>query len=249
MKIVALLPARLKSTRIKEKLLKKIDNIPLILHTAYRVKLCTLISRVIICTDSNKIKKLCEKNNFEVFMTKKKFLNGTERIASVADKVKADLIIDVHADEGILDPRNLTKLIEFHKKNKNFDIVVPHKKSLDPKDKNTVKLVFSKNKKIIYFSRAVAPFPFRVKGSFFHHLDIISFKPSVLKKFKNLNMSYLEKIEGIELLRAIENNYSLGTFEILTTTFSINTPKDLMLAKKLIKKDKYLKKYIEKIKL
>tara|TARA_B100001093_G_scaffold92843_1_gene84997 strand:- start:4579 stop:5328 length:750 start_codon:yes stop_codon:yes gene_type:complete len=249
MNIVALLPARLKSTRIKEKLLKKIKNIPLILHTAYRVKLCPLINRVIICTDSNKIKSLCERNNFEVFMTNKKFLNGTERIASVADKVKADLIIDVHADEGILDPGNLAKLIKFHKKNKNFDIIVPHKKSLDAKDKNTVKLVFSKNKKIIYFSRAVTPFPFRVKGSFFHHLDIISFKPSVLKRFKNLKMSYLEKIEGIELLRAIENNYSLGTFEIPTTTFSINTPKDLMLAKKLIKKDKYLKKYIEKIKL
>ena len=55
MKIVALLPARLKSTRIKEKLLKKIENVPLILHTAHRVKLCSLISRVIICTDSHKI--------------------------------------------------------------------------------------------------------------------------------------------------------------------------------------------------
>ena len=47
MKIVALLPARLKSTRIKEKLLQKIENIPLILHTAYRVKLCKLINEAI----------------------------------------------------------------------------------------------------------------------------------------------------------------------------------------------------------
>ena len=74
MKIVALLPARLKSTRIKEKLLKNIENIPLILHTAFRVKLCPLINKVIICTDSHKIKKLSEKNNFEVIMTKKNIL-------------------------------------------------------------------------------------------------------------------------------------------------------------------------------
>ena len=247
MKVVALLPARLKSTRIKEKLLKKIESAPLILHTAYRVKLCPLISRVIICTDSKKIKKLYEKNNFEVILTNKKFLNGTERISSVAHKVKADLIIDVHADEGILDPTNLTKLINFHKKNKNFDIIVPHKKSSNAKDRNTVKLIFSKNKKIIYFSRAMTPFPFRVKGNFFHHLDIISFKPTAINKFKNLKISYLEKIEGIELLRALENDYKLGTFEIPTNSFSINTLGDLKLAKKLIKKDKYLKKYIEKI--
>ena len=247
MKIVALLPARLKSTRIKEKLLKKIENVPLILHTAHRVKLCSLISRVIICTDSHKIEKLCKSNNFEVFMTNKKYLNGTERIASVADKIKADLIIDVHADEGILDPNSLNKLINFHKKNKYFDIIVPHNKSLDAKNKNVVKLIFSKNKKIIYFSRAKAPFPFRKKNNFFHHLDIISFKPKALKRFKSLKISHLENIEGIELLRAVENGFNLGTFEIPTKTFSINTPKDLILAKKLIKKDKQIKKYIDKI--
>ena len=247
MKIVALLPARLKSTRIKEKLLKNIENIPLILHTAFRVKLCPLINKVIICTDSHKIKKLSEKNNFEVIMTKKKYLNGTERIASIAHNIKADLIIDVHADEGILNPNNLNKLINFHKKNIHFDIVVPHKKSSDSKDKNVVKLIFSKNKKIIYFSRAKTPFPFKEKGNFYHHLDIISFKPKALKNFKKLKTSYLEKIEGIELLRALENGYNIGTFEIPTTTFSINTPKDLQLAKKLIKRDGYLKKYIAKI--
>ena len=112
MRIVALLPARLKSTRIKEKLLQKIAGIPLILHTAHRAKLCALINEVIICTDSKKIQKISSKNNFRVLMTKKKFQNGTERIASIVDKVKADLIIDVHADEALLNPNNLTKLIK-----------------------------------------------------------------------------------------------------------------------------------------
>ena len=53
-------------------------------------------------------------------MTQKKFNNGTERIASVANKIKADLIIDVHADEAILNPTNLIKLINFHKKTNNL---------------------------------------------------------------------------------------------------------------------------------
>ncbi len=249
MKIIALLPARLQSTRIKEKLLKKLNNIPIILHTANRVKLCSLISEVIICTDNKKIKNLAEDNDFKVLMTRKNFSNGTERIASIINKVKADLIIDVHADEAILNPENLKKLINFHNKNKHFDIIVPHKKSNSSEDENVVKLAFSKKNKVIYFSRAKCPFPFRQKGNFFHHLDIISFKPNALRKFKKLKIGILEQKEGIELLRAIENDLNIGTFEIKTNTFSINTPLDFSKAKKKMKNDKFFKKYFEKISL
>ena len=83
--------------------------------------------------------------------------------------------------------------------------------------------------------------------NFFHHLDIISFKPMALKKFKNFKKSKLEMIEGVELIRAIENNLSIGTFEINTNTFSINTEKDLKKAKNMLNKDKLTKKYIGKI--
>ena len=162
-------------------------------------------------------------------------------------KIDAELIIDVHADEAILDPKNLTKLVNFHKKNMNFDIIVPHKKSPYSIDENVVKVIFSQNNKVIYFSRGKAPYPFRNKGNFYHHLDIISFKPQALKKFKKFKKGLLEKIEGIELLRAIENKLSIGTFEINTNTFSINTPEDFKKAQKILSKDKLTKKYIEKI--
>ena len=250
MRVLALLPARLDSVRIHQKLLKKINNIPIILHTAFRTKLCNLIDDVIICTDSKEISKLCKKNNFRTLFTKKNLSNGTERIASIINKIKADLIIDVHADEAILNPNNLAKLIKFHKKNLNkFDIVVPHKKNKSHVDKNVVKLIFLSNKKVIYFSRSAAPFHFRSKNKFFfHHLDYISFKPTALKKFKKFKIGELEKIEGIELLRAIENELKIGTFEIKTDTFSINTKNDLRLARKKFKEDKFFNKYFEKVK-
>ena len=247
MKVTALLPARLESTRIRKKLLKDIKKIPIILHTLNRVKYCKEINEIIVCTDSREIKKKVEKNGFKVILTKKNFSNGTERISSIVDKIKSDLIIDVHADEAILDPKNLTKLVNFHKKNMNFDIIVPHKKNSSSIDENVVKVIFSKNNKVIYFSRAKAPYPFRSKGNFYHHLDIISFKPQALKKFKNFKKGLLEQIEGIELLRAIENKLSIGTFEIDTKTFSINTQEDFKKAQKILSKDKLTKKYIGKI--
>lgn len=251
MRIAALLPARLESRRIHQKLLKKIRKVPIFLHTAFRTKLCSMIDEVIICTDSNKIAEIAKKNKIRVIMTEKNLANGTERIASIIHKIKADLVIDVHADEAILNPNNIKKLINFHKKNfSKFDIVVPHKKSKFSKDENIVKIIFSKNNKILYFSRSVAPYPFRKKTSnFYHHLDYISFKPSALKKFKKFKIGALEQTEGIELLRALENNMNLGTFEISTNTFSINTEEDLRKAKEKFDRDQFFKKYFEKIKI
>ncbi len=247
MKVTALLPARLESTRVKKKLIRKIKNTPIIIHTLNRIRLCNNIDDIIVCTDSKEIKNLVKKNGFKVIVTKKNFANGTERIASIVGKINSDLIIDVHADEAILDPKNLTKLINFHKNNMHFDIIVPHKKSNSHVDENVVKIIFNQNNKIIYFSRAKAPYPFRGRGNFNHHLDIISFKPAALKKFKNFKKGKLEKIEGVELLRAIENNLLIGTFEINTKTFSINTQEDFRKAKKILNKDKLTAKYIEKI--
>lgn len=247
MKVTALLPARLESTRIKKKLLKRIKNIPIILHTLNRIKFCKEINEIIVCTDSLEIKHKVEQNGFKAILTKKNFSNGTERISSIINKIKADLVIDIHADEAILDPNNLTKLIKFHKKNRHFDIIVPYKKSLYCLDENVVKIIFTKEKKVIYFSRAQSPYPFRKKGSYYHHLDIISFKPHALKKFQKFKKGFLENIEGVELLRALENGLSIGTFEIKTSTFSINTRKDFKKAKKILSTDKILKKYINKI--
>ena len=244
MKVIALLPARLDSKRIKNKLLQKLEGIPLILHTISRVKLCKNIDDIIVCTDSKKIREVVKKNGTKVLMTSKKHKNGTERICEIINKVKSNLVIDVHSDEAILDPKNLNSLISFHKKNKHFDIVVPHKISKEHGGKNVVKILTNKENKIIYFTRSQSPFDFKnKKPKYQHHLDIISFRLNSLKKFKKFKEGRLESYEGIELLRALENNLKIGSFPIKTKTFSINTMQDLNKAKKFITKDKVFKKY------
>ena len=248
-KILGLIPVRLNSSRLNQKSLLLIKKIPLIIHTYRRAKLSKKLDDVIICCDDKKILKVAKKFNAKAIITSKKHKNGTERIAEVAKLFKADLFIDIHSDEAILNPKNVEKLISFHLKNKKFDIIVPHKISKSSGGKNVVKLVFNKNKKIIYFSRADVPLAFRSKKKlFFHHLDTISFKPKALKNFSKLPQGELEKIEGIELMRALENGLKLGTLPIATSSFSINTPQDFLKADKFLKKDKLFKKYYEKIK-
>ena len=247
MKVVALLPARLNSSRIKKKCLKKLRGIPLIIHTLYRSSQIRNLDEIYVCTDSKEIKALVEKYNFRAFMTSKKHVNGTERISEIAKKIKADLFIDIHSDEALLEPKSVEELIRFHKKNMKFDIIVPHKKSKIDGGINVVKLITNKLNEVIYFTRLACPYGFRKKNKiFYHHVDTISFKPKVLRKFSSLKIGNLEKIEGIELLRAIENKITVGTYDAKTNSFSINTPEDFRQAEKILFKYKIFKKFFEK---
>ena len=93
-------------------------------------------------------------------------------------------------------------------------------------------------------SRENLPFSYKNKKNIYlRHLDIISFKPEILHKISALPKSYNEKLEGIELLRGLDNNFNLGTFFINTDTFSVNTRQDFSEATKLMKNCKIRKKY------
>ena len=108
---------------------------------------------------------------------------------------------------------------------------------------HVVKIVKSK-KKVIYFSRSQVPYPFKKKQKYFlKHLSVISFKPESLKKFKKLPQSNLEKIEGIELMRALENDMLIGTFNLEGSSFSVDTKEDFIKAIKFMNIDKIRGKY------
>ena len=215
--IIALIPSRLNSKRLNKKPLLVIDGLPIIIHTLKRVQLCKKVDKVIVCTDSREIKRVVEDHGGEACLTSVKHRNGTERIAEVSKKFKrAELIIDVQGDEPLVDPNDINHVIKFHKKNKNFDIVLPIKKTSNADDQSLIKVVSSEKNRILYFSRAKIPFNYNQKNlNYFKDLSVISFKPKALTKFSKLKPGKMEKIEGIELLRAIENDLSIGTFEIL----------------------------------
>ena len=242
--ILGLIPARLNSQRLPGKPLIKIDGLPLVIHVLKRSLLCKKLDRVIVCADDKSIIQVVKKFGGEAILTSKKHKNGTERICEVAKKFKSQMIIDIQCDEVFLNPKHLDELINFHKKNKKFDIVIPHSQTFTFENKNIVKVLDNDEGKIIYLSRADIPFYFREKRSFLKkHLDFISFKKQSLINYCKLNKSKNEKIESVELLRGIDNNLNLGTVKINTDVFSINTRSDLNKAKKIMKKCKIRKKY------
>jgi 3-deoxy-manno-octulosonate cytidylyltransferase (CMP-KDO synthetase) len=243
--ILGLIPSRLNSKRLKNKPLLNIDGLPIIIHTLKRAKMSKKIDKVIVCTDSTKVIDIVKKNGGEAVLTSINHKNGTERIYEVAKKYKAKLIIDIQGDEPLLDPKDIDRVIDFHQKNKDFDIVVPSMVSKNPNPKSTVKVVFNKKNRVLYFSRSKIPFNYLDKKNFqyFKDLSIVSFKPKALAQFTKFGMSKLEKQEGIELLRALENDLSIGTFIATGTSFSVDVNDDLLKAMDVMPRNKYRKYY------
>ena len=243
-KIVGLIPSRLNSSRLFAKALLEVDGLPLVVHTYKRAMLSKKLSEIYICTDSKKIQKIGQKHNCKVLMTGKN-PTGTDRISEAADKLKTkfDLYVDIQGDEPLIDPNHIDKVISWHQDNLVFDIVVPSLKIKLIDSPHIVKIVKSK-KRVLYFSRSRIPYSFKKQNNSYNkHLSIISFKPKALKEFKKLKESNLEKIEGIELMRALENDMSIGTFELKGSSFSVDTKGDYIKAKRFMTNDQFRKKY------
>ena len=244
--IVGLIPSRLNSKRLREKSLLKIDGLPIIVHSFKRALLAKKLDKVIVCTDHKKIVNIVKKNNGQAIITSKKHRNGTERIYEVARKIKkVKLIIDIQGDQPLINPTAIDATVAFHKKNKHFDIVLPSMPIENDEDnKSLVKTIFSKDGRIIYFSREKTPYNYATKKiNYYKNLSIISFTPNALKKFYNAQMGKLEKIEGIELMRALEIGLKIGTFVIKGTDFAVDVNADLLKAINLMPKDKFRKFY------
>jgi 3-deoxy-manno-octulosonate cytidylyltransferase (CMP-KDO synthetase) len=247
-KCIGLIPVRLDSTRLKQKSLLLIKKIPLIIHTYRRAKLSKKLDELIICCDDKKIFDIAKKFNAKAILTSKKHKNGTERIYEAYSKIKKryDLIIDIQGDEPLINPNQIDKVIEFHLKNKNSDIILPALKLKNISSYNIVKIVCDKKGNIFYLSRSKIPHNFKKNEDFYlKHLSIISFTPNALKRFALQKQTRLEKIEGIELLRAIEIGLKIKTTILKGNSFSVDIKDDFLKAKKFMEKDKLFQLYAE----
>ncbi|OUU50882.1 MAG: hypothetical protein CBC25_07185 [Pelagibacteraceae bacterium TMED65] len=241
MRKIILIPTRINSKRLPAKALLEIERIPMIIHTYKRSCLSRLKNEVYVCTDSQKIIDVCKKYEANFIKTKSTHKNGTERIAEAAKKLKLkakDIIIDVQGDEPLINPVDIDATINFFLKS-NFDIVVPHINIKLRNKRNIVKLLVNNKKQIMWMTRSDTPCFFRGPNeSLKKHLSVIIFNYYSLIKYSKLKTSYFEKIESIELLRALENGFKMGSNQVKSNSFSIDIKDDLKKAKTFFKKDK-----------
>ena len=237
MKVRIVIPARLQSSRLPKKLIKKIGDKTLIEHVCLRAKKIKCNS-IIVATDSKVIKNIVEGCNIDCWFSNKKFVNGTDRISALSKALKFqtnDIVINIQGDEFNFSLKGVTKMIETMKRKRLIKVstlIFKNNKKEILNDVNMVKTVIDSNNEALVFTRL--PIPYNSSQSSFIHIGIYGYRVDVLQKYPNLIVSPFEISEKLEQLRFLWNNVKIKCLLLKNnTSLSINTQKDLRLARKI----------------
>lgn len=240
MNYIVVIPARYESSRLKGKPLIDLNGVPMIIRT-YRQCLKVVSSKQIyIATDNDLIQKVCTHEGAKVIMTSSQCLTGTDRVAEVAQKIDADIYINVQGDEPLFNPEDLKLLLNEIKKYPK-EIITGYCEIENEKvhrDPNVPKVVVRPDGRLLYASRA--PIPSNKSSKFekgWRQVCVYSFPKSALKLFSSIQKkTELEKIEDIEYLRFLELGIEVRTLKMSTMSLAVDTPEDVILAKEKLKK-------------
>ena len=237
-KIIIIIPARLKSSRLSKKLLRKIHGKPMIQRVAENAKNLGF-KDVIVATDSDEIFNLCKQTKIRVIMSLKKHESGTDRVyeAYELQKKQYDIIINLQGDLPLFDRNLLDGLIKLFDDDKvQIGTAVCNLENDEVEDENIVKAKVLLENNIGYvkdFKRKISS-----KLNYYHHIGVYAFRPKVLKKFINLNQSKNEVQRKLEQLRAMDNNLKIKTVKVDYNPPSVDTINDLRKIRLIFKKNK-----------
>ena len=239
MRIVAAIPARLNSSRLPKKLLREICGKTLIARTYEATVNSKIFDDVLVITNSPEIIAELESSNIKYIFDDNNYQTGTDRIAGVASKIEADIIINVQGDEPFINSNTIESILNTfkHDKENNIKIVsvmTPIKDEQELKNPNNVKVFTDVSDNAIYFSRH--PIPFKIDlniSKAYKHVGIYAFRKKSLIEFAKLNVGELESSEKIEALRLIENGIKIKMINSNDTFIGIDTEEDIQKAIKI----------------
>ncbi len=236
MKAIAVIPARLASTRLPRKMLRDIGGRPLLGWVYQAVQAAPLLSDVIIATDSDEILQVCQQHGWNAQMTSPAHRSGTERVHEVSGSVAADVYVNVQGDEPLVRPEHIAALLEVMQD--PATLVGTLKTPCTPAEidnPNAVKVVTGKDGRALYFSRATIPHD--RDGSSprrFKHLGLYAYRKAALDRFVSLPESSLERSERLEQLRFLENGISIYVGETAFDSVGVDTEEDLQRVTRLL---------------
>ena len=215
MKVIAIIPARMNSSRFPGKPMTKIHGIPMIGHCFYRIKMCKDLLEVYVATCDDEIVNYIES------MIKIEEMTGGN----------IDVVVMVQGDEPMITPEMITDAIQPFDNADTINVVnlMANIKSVEEfEDPNEVKVVVDNESNAVYFSRE--PIPSRKKGydtvPMLKQVCVIPFKRDYLLKFNKMEETELERIESVDMMRIIENGEKVHMVLNDTTTYSVDTEQD-----------------------
>ncbi len=257
--IIAIIPARLDSIRLPNKLLLPLAGKALILWTVEQAKKARNISRVIVATDSEEILRVVEESGNEAVLTSEKHQSGSDRIAEVAENLPEDaIIVNVQGDEPLISPATIEKAVDAILRDDSIDMATTCEPIHDAKDVlsfDVVKVVNDENGFALYFSRSPIPFPREavrkfgtLENALLSEKDLLSgyrkhtglyvYRREFLLKYTKLKQTNLEKTEMLEQLRALENGARVKVVEVSESSIGVDTREDFERVEVMIEQQK-----------
>ena len=237
MRAIAIIPARLASTRLPRKMLREIAGKPLVGVVYEAVRSSPLLNDVIIATDSDEILEVCHRNGWKAQMTSPAHSSGTQRVHEVSNSIAADIYLNVQGDEPLTQPEHIATLIEVMRdSNVPVGTLKTTATSMDITNPNAVKVVVDAKGRALYFSRATIPHDRDGTGPrYYKHLGFYAYRKSALDRFVALPESSLERSERLEQLRFLENGIPIFVGETAYDTIGVDTEEDLRRAEMLLR--------------
>jgi 3-deoxy-manno-octulosonate cytidylyltransferase (CMP-KDO synthetase) len=243
--VVAVIPARYASTRFPGKLMASIAGKPMIQWVWERTQTARSVTRTIVATDDERIRKGVESFGGEAQMTRPEHRSGTERIAEVAARVEGEIFVNVQGDEPLLEPGAVDAAVAALLEEPPASVATvatPIQTASDIVDPNVVKTVLDFEGYALYFSRAPIPWVrdevHRVHARHLKHLGLYVFQRSALLEFPTLPQGDLERVEQLEQLRWLENGWKIRVAEVPYDSVSVDVPEDIARVEKLLQNER-----------
>jgi 3-deoxy-manno-octulosonate cytidylyltransferase (CMP-KDO synthetase) len=238
MKVIAVIPARLASTRLPRKVLSEIAGRPMLAHVYEATRACSQLQDVIVATDSDEIATVCRNNGWHCRLTSPAHRSGTERVHEVAQSVEADVYVNVQGDEPLARREHLDVLLELMEQS---GVEVGTLKTPCPREDlnnpNAVKVVTALDGRALYFSRATIPFDRdgSAQVRYYKHLGFYAYRKTGLDAFCAWPESQLERSERLEQLRFLDHGMAIHVAETPFDTIGVDTEDDLRRAEKILR--------------
>jgi 3-deoxy-manno-octulosonate cytidylyltransferase (CMP-KDO synthetase) len=236
MKVLAVIPARLASTRLPRKMLREIAGVPLLAWVYRGVRRCAALDQVVVATDSDEIMRFCEQQGFAARTTSSAHKSGTERVHEISTDIRADVYLNIQGDEPLTRPEHIESLIALMR---GAEVKVGTLKTpaeeVDSNSAGAVKVVCDAAGRALYFSRATIPHDRDgVKPRYYKHLGFYGYRKEALDKFVGWPESSLERSERLEQLRFLENGTPIYVAETGFDTVGVDTEEDLRRVEKIM---------------
>ncbi len=228
MRAIAVIPARLGSTRLPRKMLRELAGKPLFAYSYLAAKASPLLEDVILATDSEEILRAAEDLGFHARLTSSKHRSGTERIHEISNQIAADVYVNVQGDEPLACREQIDTLLGLMQTDSvQVGTLMTPCALHDITNPNAVKVVCSDARQALYFSRAAIPYDRdSTNPHYYKHLGFYAYRKSALDRFVTWPESSLERAERLEQLRFLQNGVSIFAAETPYDSIGVDTQED-----------------------